>query len=311
MREVTVAGGAARAGREGERGGGQAPLHGIAALQRAAGNAAVTRWIQRAAEPPQAGREREYAMAPTAHGEWRGFCTMMREAGVADDVVDDAWQLVLGGLADQGTLNTEAESIQDVQERRDRAMANTWFSDLVKLVGNHLEINTPTLALWSGGEAVSRYAAARGHTPLEETRFGRVLDRLVITPDWDLKLPMWRVVSQAFVSRATGPVHIFLRAYEPESVLLLQEVPQLRAIQAMNPNVTLHWHPLYTLPDGTLREVASDLQLVDDASYTSRDRCTAALYQYLLRVHDRGNAQGEHAYRAMSAGLAANGNPQD
>ncbi|GAA1550220.1 hypothetical protein ACIQV2_27235 [Streptomyces globosus] len=310
MREVKEAGGA-RAGREGGRRAEAAPLHGIAALQRAAGNAAVTRWIQRAAEPPEAGREREYAMAPTAHAEWSDFCSMMREAGVADDVVDDAWQLVLGGLAEQGQVNAEAAQIQDVQERRGHAMSNTWFSDLVKLVGNHLEIDTPTLALWSGGEAVSRYAAVRGHTPLEETRFGRVLDRLVITPDWDLKLPMWRVVSQAFVSRATVPVHVFMRAYEPESVLLLQEVPQLRAIQTMNPNVTLHWHPLYTQPDGTLREVNSDLQLVDDAAYTSRDHCVAALYQYLLRVHDRGNAQGEHAYRAMSAMLGANGNPQD
>ncbi|MEV4190990.1 hypothetical protein [Streptomyces toxytricini] len=310
MRDVQVTA-AAGGGRRVERGAEAAPLHGIAALQRAAGNAAVTRWIQRAAEPPQAGREREYAMAPTEHGEWSDFCSMMREAGVADDVVDDAWQLVLGGLADQGQVNAEAERFEGVQERRDHAASNTWFWDLVALVGNHLEIKTPTLALWSGGAAVSDHAWAKGHTPLERTRFGRVLDRLVVTPDWDLKLPMWSVVSKAFVSRATGPVHIFLRAYDPESVLVLQEVPQLRVIQQMNPNVTLHWHPVYTQADGTLREVSPDLELVDDASYASRDLCVAALYQYLLRVHDRGNAQGEHAYRAMSADLAANGNPQD
>ncbi|MFI6639034.1 hypothetical protein [Streptomyces sp. NPDC050504] len=287
----------------------------MAFLQGTAGNAATTRWVQRQPAPEgdaaPLSEERRHALAPTAHGEWGTFREEMFRAGFPDDLTEVAWQLVLGGLADQGQLNTEAAKLSGVQEQRDHMASNTWFQDLVKLVGDGLGIDTPTLALWSGGAAVSDYARAKGHTPLESTPFGHILDKLEISPDWSLKLPMWSVVSKAFVSRATGPVHIFLRAYDPESVLVVQEIPQLRLLQKLNPAITFHWHPVYTTAAGELMEVTSDLELAPDVSYASRDLCVRALYEYLRLEHDRANQQARPAHADMSARLAANGSPQD
>ncbi|MFE0173245.1 hypothetical protein ACFWZ2_13065 [Streptomyces sp. NPDC059002] len=199
---------------------------GLADLQRTAGNAAVTGWVQRQEDPAVRDETRRHAVDPTGHGEWGTFCDMMAKAGFSDDITDVAWQLVLGGIAEQGQLNDEAMAkYAGRQEQRDHRASNSWYQELVKLIGDHLAIGTPTLALWSGGREVSDYALAKGHTPLESTAFGGVVDKLTLTSDWMRKTPMWNVLSKAFVDRARGPVHIFLRAYNPESVLIAQEVP--------------------------------------------------------------------------------------
>ncbi|MGW2478850.1 hypothetical protein ACWCWQ_03305 [Streptomyces sp. NPDC001571] len=166
------------------------------------------------------------------------------------------------------------------------------------------------MALWSGGIDTSVYARSKGHTPLEATPFGGVVDKLRLTEDWKLKTPMWNVLSKAFVNRARGPVHIFLRAYNPDSVLIAQEVPQLRVVMALNPAVKLIWHPVYTAPDGKLREVTKGLELAADASYSKRDECVQVLYDYLRLKHDPENANSERAHAEMSDRLAANGNPR-
>jgi hypothetical protein len=235
---------------------------------------------------------------------------MMAQAGFPDDVTDIAWQLVLGGIAEQGRLDDEAMSrFSARQEQRDHRASNSWYQELVKVVGDYLGIDTPTMALWSGGREVSDYALAKGHTPLESTPFGGVVDKLILIADWKLKTPKWNVLSKAFVSRARGPVHIFLRAYDPDSVLIAQEVPQLRVIMALHPQVRLIWHPVYAAADGSLREVTKNLQPASDASYSTRDECVQVLYDYLRLLHDPANAHSRRAHAEMSARLAANGNP--
>ncbi|MEV0095054.1 hypothetical protein [Streptomyces sp. NPDC050738] len=77
-----------------------------------------------------------------------------------------------------------------------------------------------------------------------------------------------------------------MRAYDPDSVLARQE--------------------LYTTPDGRIHEITQDLRLTDDAPYTSRDRCVAAMYTYLLRMHDVSNDQADPAYKDMTNRLSAN-----
>ncbi|MGW1786283.1 hypothetical protein ACWCQQ_45540 [Streptomyces sp. NPDC002143] len=296
-----------------ERAVGQQAPHpaGLAVLQRTAGNAAVTRWLQRQENPEARQDAQRHAADPTVHGEWGTFRAMMAQAGFPDDVTDIAWQLILGGIAEQGQLNDDAMAkFSERQKQRDHRASNSWYQELVKLVGDYLAIDTPTLALWSGGRAVSDYARAKGHTPLEASPFGGVVDRLTLTSDWMLKTPMWNVLSKAFVSRARGPVHIFLRACNPDSVLIAQEVPQLRVVMALNPAVQLIWHPVYAAADGKLMEVTKDLELASDAAYPSRDKCVQVLYDYLRLIHDPTNAHSQLAYEGMSARLAANGIPQ-
>lgn len=282
----------------------------LAALQRTVGNAAVTRRLQGQEAPGVREQARRDAADPTGHGEWGTFREDMARAGFSGDVTEIAWQLVLGGIADQGRLNDEAMArFTERQDQRDHRASNSWYQELVKVVGDHLEIDTPTLALWSGGREISDYALAKGHTPLEATAFGGVVDRLALTPDWMLKTPMWNVLSKAFVSRARGPVHIFLRAYDPESVLIAQEVPQLRVVMALDPAVRLVWHPVYAAADGRLMEITRGLDLAPDAPCSTRDACVRILYDYLRLVHDPANTRSERAHADMSARLAANGNP--
>ncbi|MER7583877.1 hypothetical protein [Kitasatospora sp. NPDC097691] len=292
------------------QGAGRAPHPGeLAVLQRTVGNAAVTRRLQRQEAPGVREQARRDAADPTGHGEWGAFRDTMALAGFPDAVTDAAWQLVLGGIAEQGRLNDEAMAgFTERQEQRDHRASNTWYQELVKVVGDYLAIDTPTLALWSGGREVSDYALAKGHTPLEATAFGGVVDKLTLTPDWMLKTPMWNVLSKAFVSRARGPVHIFLRAYDPDSVLIAQEVPQLRVVMALHPAVRLVWHPVYAAADGRLMEVTDRLELAADASFPTRDRCVQVLYDYLRLVDDGANPHSRRAHAEMSARLAANGN---
>ncbi|MFD4630446.1 hypothetical protein ACFVYR_22730 [Streptomyces sp. NPDC058284] len=281
-----------------------APPTGLAALQRRAGNAAVSLWVQR----QTGGTGEHYATRPTEHPEWGPYQELTRAAGIPQAAADDAWQLLLGGVDSQGALNDEARArTADHQERRELRASNTWYQEFVRLMTEHLEIRTPTMALWSGGIAASDYAYGKGHTPLERTRIGGVLNVLEVHSDWKLKTPMWNVLSKAFVARATGPVHIFMRAYAPESVLISQEIPQLRLVQRLNPDVKLVWHPVYTTPDGRLREISKDCRLVDDAQYEGRDACVSALFQYLRTFHDESNTEAARAHESMEQLLVANG----
>ncbi|WP_416985950.1 hypothetical protein [Streptomyces sp. T028] len=277
---------------------------GLAALQQRAGNTAVTRWLQR----HTGDLNEHYATRPTEHPEWGPYQELTKAAGIPQPQADAAWQLLLGGVDSQGTLNDEAMAKTNVrQEQRELRASNTWYQEFVKLMTEHLEIKTPTMALWSGGIELSDYAYGKGHTPLERTRIGSVLNVLELHPDWMLKTPMWNVLSKAFVARATGPVHIFMRAYGPESVLISQEIPQLRLVQQLNPDVRLIWHPLYTTPDRQLREITRDYQLVDNAEYDGRDKCVSVLFQYLRMFHDESNTEATRAHKSMEQLIVANG----
>ncbi|MEU7579878.1 hypothetical protein AB0B50_20010 [Streptomyces sp. NPDC041068] len=264
----------------------------------------MTRWLQR-----QTGSLSEhYATRPTEHPEWGPYQKLTTAAGIPQPEADAAWQLLLGGVDSQGALNDEAMARTKVrQEQRELRASNTWYQEFVQLMTAHLEIKTPTMALWSGGIETSDYAYGKGHTPLERTRVGSVLNVLKLHPDWALKTPMWNVLSKAFVARATGPVHIFMRSYLPESVLISQEVPQLRLVQELNPDVKLVWHPVYTTPDGRLREIARDYRLVDNAEYDGRDKCVTVLIDYLRKFHDASNTEGTRAHESMERLIVANG----
>ncbi|MEU8764335.1 hypothetical protein [Streptomyces sp. NPDC048659] len=276
----------------------------LATLQRTAGNAAVAHWVQRQEESEAREEARQNAAQPTQHPEWSAFCAAMKEKGISDGDADIIWQLVLGGIAEQGPLNDEAMGRTGRQEQRDHRATNTWFQELGKFAKAYLAIDKPALALWSGGKEASDYAEKKGHSPLESTRIGSVIHSLSLTSVWTLKTPMWNVLSKEFVQQAADhPVHIFLRVHDPESVLALQEVPQLKLIRSLFPT---KWHPLYETGEG-MREIGKDLTLVDDAAYDTQEECVRILSTYLRYHHDPANEKSERAAAKMRELAAAEG----
>ncbi|SDG40877.1 hypothetical protein SAMN05216260_11934 [Streptomyces griseoaurantiacus] len=287
---------------------GAPPPTGLAALQRQAGNAATTRWVQRTENSPDNPLAGHYSRTPVAHPEWGTYQELIQAAGIPQDEADDAWQLLLGGIDSQGEINADAAArTSNRQEQRELRMKNSWYQQFVEMMTKHMELETPTMALWAGGDEVNDYAQQKGHTTLARTRIGRIINVLKLHPDWKLTGPMWSIVSKAFVNLATGPVHIFVRAYNPDSILIRLEVPELWLVQRLNPAVEMIWHPLYTGPDGKTKEIDRDFRLVDNAEYQGRDTCVRVLVQYLRHFHDRGNAKATPAYESTEKLLAANG----
>ncbi len=74
-------------------------------------------------------------------------------------------------------------------------------------------------------------------------------------------------------------VHIFVRSVQPDSVLLAEEVPGLRNLQALAP-ITERWHAVYTDPQKKHHEIDPARNLVDDYAYPTRVLAAAALYDY-------------------------------
>jgi hypothetical protein len=191
-------------------------------------------------------------------------------------------------------------------------------------LAEELKIDPGTsLALWSGGFAVSEYARAKGHTTLEFTKAGRAINQIQFHREWKLQAPLWNALSRAFVHQRSPDIHIYIRAWQPTSVLIRQEVPHLREVQSIFGTSTLHWHALYT---GTLvpstgsswqaveantspaakeltKEIAFDGRLVDNYEYRQRDLCVASLSRFLTYFNaDPGN----RAAKEMAALLEDN-----
>jgi len=299
---------------------GSSSPHSLLALQRSIGNRAVVQMLQQAGHPwaqpehtvqrkipgPNA-PDRHFTDDPAAHPEWPLFHTLMSDAGFSEKVIENLWQLIVGGLLAQEAINpASADPSLTPTERRGQRDNNSWYLQAVEMLRENSGFTTSKMALWSGGLDVCEYAKAKGFTPMEFTRAGKAFNALEYHRDWQLQGPLWNILSKFYVEQATGPVHIFLRTYNPESVLIGREVPRLQQLQQIHPDVELLWHPLYTTPQGHIQEISRDRKLVDDSSFSTRDECVAALYSYLQYHHDESNQNAGRSYDEMNADLANN-----
>ena len=127
---------------------------------------------------------------------------------------------------------------------------NPPFSELAKTYASLLNIDSgETLALWSGGKALSDYAfQVRKYRTLESTTLGQILDGKNPTGGDNFKYmlaPLWNQISKRFCDQnVTGPVHVMLRAFEGDSVLHLQEIPQIR-----KQGLDINFHPIWGVGD--------------------------------------------------------------
>lgn len=223
------------------------------------------------------------------HPEWPKFSRLMRESGIMPLKINQVWGLLMEGLATQKALNAQ-------NRKRE---TNPHYEQLARMLEPELAVKPGTsLALWAGGIAVSEYAQqkqesyarSKRHTTLESTTFGKVMMALEFHQDWGLQGPLWNAISRAFVKNPGLDVHIYLRTYDPESVLIREEVPGLRKLEAMmTGKLRLHWHALYTDEKNQTSEITRDLRLVPEAEFPNRDLCAAALVNFLRYRNENPN----------------------
>lgn len=233
--------------------------------------------------------KRIYTRNMYSHPEWPKFAQLMHASGVDVLKANWAWRLLMDGLAAQRSLNAQ-------NRKRD---TNPHYEELARLIEPELAVKPGTsLALWAGGIAVSEYAQqkqakyARGkrHTTLESTTFGKVIMALELHENWGLQGPLWNVISRAFVKNPGCDVHIYMRTFDPESVLIREEVPGLRKLQALTAGkLRLHWHALYTDETDHTWEITKDLRLVEEAEFPNRDLCAAVLVNFLRYRNENPN----------------------
>lgn len=262
---------------------------------------------------------------PASHPETQQFISAMRNANstLSDSQIDQIWQLILSGKREQEALNERARLKTDTPELK--AMYNTekdylFTSDLDEIRNQNqaykqlaeiakplLSTNNQKLALWSGGYDLSDYACRRGYVTLEGSTFGRILDSLYLSDKWNLIGPLWNIISKTFVKQYISEhgqeVHVFIRAYDPASVLVRQEVGEIYALDP-GMRIRMKWHCIvqqgtdyYEIrEDGTLAQTPDE-----DHSAFDESNCLTRLMRFFSSPQNK-QTYGR-AYNTMSRGF--------
>lgn len=224
------------------------------------------------------------------HPEEAMFLQMMIGIGVNFDDAMQIWLTLLEGFQIQDFLNNAATiGIVGGQyfTNNDIRQDNELFIQVARAVRPLLNVGN-LVGLWSGGFDLSQYAQSIGCITLEESPFGFILDSLYLTNSWGRLGPLWNIISKEFVDVAISngaEFHVFLRTYDIGSVLIRQEV---RQIKLFGPNLNIFWHPIVEL-DGTYFELDADCELSENHQPCSESECLARL----ILFHQRQDINGE------------------
>ena len=148
---------------------------------------------------------------------------------------------------------------------------------------------------------MSQLARKLKYCTLEKTVIGSLLDTTIITSLWNLEEELWNAISRKFVEGYDKYVaHVYFRTLNDLSVLLKQEVPQLKAKK-----VAVHWHPIYNngLKQKELTERLSEVGTTGDAinilsnnsGFGSLEEAGKALSDKLKTVNPQINQQAKES----------------
>jgi hypothetical protein len=140
-------------------------------------------------------------------------------------------------------------------------------------------------ALWTGGYDVSMYAQGHGYFTLEMTRAGKIYDQLKLFKQFSALGEMWNNISRQFVQSAFGEVHVFLRTFDPSSVMMTEELPEAVMLEGVT---TVKWHLLKGDKLADLTEVDPADQPV--ASYAFDSYRDVATLMQTRRFNDKNKA---------------------
>lgn len=224
------------------------------------------------------------------HPEETEFIQMMSMIGVNRDDALQIWLTLLEGFQIQDFLNQASlrgivggQYFTNEQIRQ----ANDLFQQVAYAVRPLLNVGN-VVGLWSGGFDLSQYAQSIGCVTLEESPFGFILDSLYLTNSWARLGPLWNIISREFVDVAiqnNAEFHVFLRVYDISSVLIRQEIRQIRLLA---PQLNIFWHPIVEL-DGTYFEIDENCELSDNHRPCSESECIARL----ILFHQRQDLNGD------------------
>jgi hypothetical protein len=144
-------------------------------------------------------------LAPKKHqnyNDWTAACG-------ASDQTDLYWDLVIIGIRDEKTENFDT-------------VATSMWGDA--------EVPEGQGALWSGGTDLGAYAQrVRELRPLGSMDFDPMLQLLDTFFTWPAQRPLWGAFSRLFASNLSGKVHVFMREFRIDSVLVEIELPAIEA----------------------------------------------------------------------------------
>lgn len=234
---------------------------------------------------------------PSKHPETAGFIIKMEELGCFKQYASEIWEILLKGIAKQEQQNKMAVYknpkdngkiiyTSDLDRIRND---NTFYHELGEKISQYLEIETGAdnkkkLALWTGGYDLSAYAESQGCKTLETTKFGKVLDSFYLSSNWNLIGPLWNIISETFVEKfvksqnVNKEVHVYIRAYDPASVLIRQEIDQIY----LDSEIPIFWHCIGSQSDASQYQeidINGDLN-VQSQSAPREDECLLRLMKY-------------------------------
>ncbi len=270
-------------------------------------------------------RQIKEALASTdksTHPETQRFLAELKNLQFTDNEADEIWSQLLLGIDKQKSqndvarLNTNTPELKAIYGTTEDYLftsdldvirnQNEYYEKVAELVKGKMVVEKgKKLALWSGGYDLSSYASRRGYVTLEESKFGKVLDSFYLCDKWNLIGPLWNIISKTFVSQyienGGTEFHVFIRAYDPASVLIRQEIAE---IYNLDPSMkfTIKWHCIVKQGD-TYHEIAEDGTVAptpdEDKSAYDEGNCL----QRLLRYYESGNHQSERGYQTMQKGF--------
>lgn len=237
------------------------------------------------------------------HPETAKFISGMKSIGISEDEAKDIWRLILNGVKEQESQNKKAvyydqdkkKSIftSDLDVIRNQ---NKYYRELKEKIKHLLSVdidantNKQKLALWTGGYDLSDYAEKQGCKTLETTKLGKVIDNIYISDKWPLIGPLWNIISETFVEEFTNSayqdkeVHVYIRAYDPASVLVRQEIDQI------DPKIPIFWHCIGTQDNHDYMEIDNDGILSKTEKPARReDECLMRLWKFYRKKEKQGN----------------------
>jgi hypothetical protein len=145
---------------------------------------------------------------PFKHPEYKQWSAQATGIGMAQGDADRMWTLIIEGLRDNKPANFEA--VADFMVK--------W-----------MKVPKGKAALWSGGIDLSDYAVSKGLTTLEAQKFYEATKGLKLYEDKSAVYECWKALSRKFVEQFDGVVHVYMREWDPQSVLVTTELEVLKS----------------------------------------------------------------------------------